>query len=70
MNRVDWLRIVVWSVLGLAGAALLAVVGYVVPRLLAVALEFAAAHPWVLVLVVLVGVAWIAKAASRDNRTW
>ena len=74
MNRVDWLRIAVWTPLLLFGAALLcgalAILGYVGPRILNAALQFAQAHPWVLVLAVLALVAWIARAASKDNPTW
>ena len=72
--KIDWLRAIVWTPLLLLGAALscgaLAVIGYVGPRLLALALQFASAHPWVLVLIVLAGVVWIARAASKDNPSW
>lgn len=74
MNRIDWLRVAVWTPLMVLGAALvcgaLALIGYVGPRILAAALEFANAHPWVLVLIVLVLVVWIARAARKDNPTW
>lgn len=52
------------ALLWLALAAL-AVVGFVGPRILSAALQFAGAHPWVLVLIVLALVAWIARQASK-----
>lgn len=68
--HIDWLRVIVWTPLLLLGAVLscaaLAVIGYAGPRILAVLLSFAQDNPWVLVLVVLALVAWIAKAASKD----
>ena len=67
--QIDWLRVVVWTPLLLFGAVLscgaLAVVGFVGPRILSAALQFAGAHPWVLVLIVLALVAWIARQASK-----
>lgn len=69
-RRIDWLRVLVWTPLLLLGAilscAVLAVIGYAGPRILAALLAFAGAHPWVLVLLVLALVAWIARAASKD----
>ncbi len=68
--HIDWLRVIVWTPLLLLGAILsctaLAVIGYAGPRILAVLLSFAQDNPWVLVLLVLALVAWIARAASKD----
>ncbi len=73
-RRIEWLRVLVWTPLLLLGAVIscgaLAVIGYAGPRLLAALLAFAGAHPWVLVLVVLALVVWIAKAAGRENQLW
>ena len=73
-NRIDWLRVVVYGpfiALGIVAAVFgLAFLGYVGPRLLSAALQFAQDNPWVLVLAVLALVAWIARAASKDNPTW
>ena len=72
--QIDWLRVVVWTPLLLFGAVLtcgaLAVVGFVGPRILSAALQFAGAHPWVLVLIALGLVVWIVRAAGKDNPTW
>jgi hypothetical protein len=57
----------VWTLI-LIGA--LAVAGFIGPRILAVVLAFAQAHPGVLVLIVLALVAWIVKAASKNNPSW
>lgn len=73
-NRVDWLRVAVRTPLFLLGGLLscgaLALVGYVGPRLLSAALQFASEHPWVLVLIALGLVVWIVRAAGKDNPTW
>ena len=67
--QTNWLRVIVWTPFLLLGAVLmcgaLAVVGFIGPRILSAALQFAGAHPWVLVLVVLALVAWIARQASK-----
>ena len=65
----DWLRVIVWTPLLLLGGFIacgaLAVVGFIGPRIVGAALQFAGAHPWVLVLFVLALVAWIARQASK-----
>ena len=70
--RVDWFLIAVWAPLLLLGAilacAVLAIIGYAGPRILAALLAFAGAHPWVLVLLVLALVAWIGRRVVEGRR--
>lgn len=67
--QTNWLRVIVWTPFLLFGAALicgaLAVITFIGSRIFSAALQFAGAHPWVLVLIVLALVAWIARQASK-----